>query len=62
MPPKIKKEYKSTYHRDGTISYWSTYQQVWIRSPAAQISDEDFLAMPAKERDHVVRHIDILSF
>jgi hypothetical protein len=58
MPPKIKKEYKSTYHRDGTISYWSTYQQRWIRCFGAGIPDEDYLAMSPLERERVIRHID----
>ncbi len=58
MKPTIKKEYKSTYHRDGTISYWSTYQQVWVRCLGVSISDEDFASMSPPERDKTIRHID----
>lgn len=47
---------KNTYHRDGTITYWSVYQQQWI-SHAAEIPDQELAAMNATERARVLRHL-----
>lgn len=49
---------KTTYHRDGTITYWSVYQQVWIRH-ADEISDRELAAMNESERERVIRHLGI---
>jgi len=44
-----------TVHRDGTVSYWSVYQQVRIvRVAASSISDAELAAMPRDERERVI--------
>lgn len=35
--PKITADYSTTIHKDGTASYWSVYQQRWIRSSIGDI-------------------------
>lgn len=44
------------YHRDGTVTYWSVYRQVWV-SRASGISDEEYAAMDSRTRSRVKRHI-----
>jgi len=44
-------------HRDGTITYWSVYEQIWRRSHRMP-SDRELAAMPAHDRDRVVAHIE----
>ena len=47
---------RPTIHRDGTVTYWSVYQQVWrTRVPIATVSDRDLAAMPEQERNRVLR-------
>ena len=45
----------NTYHRDGTVSFWSVYQNVWERLPASCIDNYELAAMPAAERERVAR-------
>lgn len=47
--------YKTTYHRDGTITYWNVYSQIWRRIPADKISDETLATMSADERAKIAR-------
>lgn len=46
---------KPTVHRDGTVSFWSVYRQVWVRIPARDISALELAAMPAADRALVVK-------
>ncbi len=39
MTPNWKPEGKSTYHRDGTVSYWDVYLQQWGRRPAQEVTE-----------------------
>lgn len=48
---------KNTYHRDGTVTYWSVYDQVWVRR-AARVPDQELAAMSDDEREKVQRHIE----
>lgn len=50
-----KTKLSCTLHRDGTVTYWSVYQQVWQRS--SKISDRELAAMSTEERDKVTRHL-----
>jgi hypothetical protein len=50
MKPTIKAKQQNTYHRDGTVSYWSVYTQCWERRPANSIPRDDLAAMNADER------------
>ena len=49
---------KTTYHRDGTVTYWSVYDQAWRRHQRT-IQDQELAAMSPKERDRVMRHMGI---
>ena len=49
---------KTTYHRDGTITYWSVYSQVWVRR-ADNVPDRELAAMDRVERTRVQRHLQI---
>jgi len=46
--PKIRSGYRSTWHNDGTLSWWSVYQQVWQRTdpttiPASELAGLDYV-------------------
>lgn len=45
---------KTSYHRDGTVTYWSVYLQVWCRS--WHLDDRELAAMSHNERERVLRH------
>lgn len=47
-------ELNPTYHDDGTLTYWSIYNQLWVRGipPVRELA-----AMPAAERDAVISHV-----
>lgn len=47
---------KTTCDRNGTITYWSVYEQVWIRN-TEEISDRELAAMESTERDRVIKHL-----
>lgn len=47
---------KPICHKDGTVSYWSVYSCVWMRSIAP--SAEELAAMSADDRKRVVRHLE----
>ena len=46
---------KPTFHRDNTVTFWSVYQQRWIRCAAERISDAELAAMSESERKRVIR-------
>lgn len=54
MKPTWKPNLASTYHRDGTVSYWSVLRQSWVRRPAAEISDRDLATMTEQERRRIL--------
>lgn len=45
-----------TLHRDGTVSYWSVYEQRWRRDLAGSIADRELAAMNDDERERIRRH------
>lgn len=47
--------YRTTWHRDGSLTYWDVYAQGWTRSDAAAISDSTLATMPQADRDRVAR-------
>lgn len=49
-------EIKTTYHRDGTVTYWSVYNQVWARR-ASSVPNKELAAMSGDERERVQRHL-----
>ena len=48
-----------TYHNDGTVTYWSVYQQQWIRDDT--IEDRELAAMDADERERVMDHLGMVT-
>lgn len=43
------------YHRHGTVTFWSVYQQVWVRCDAARIDHAELAAMNDGERKRIAR-------
>jgi hypothetical protein len=52
---KTKGPYDPTYHRDGTVTYWSVYHQRWVHR-SRSISDEE-LAAAGDDRARIMRHL-----
>jgi hypothetical protein len=48
---------RTILHRDGTITYYSIYDQT-RKSHVHHVPDEELAAMPTAERDRVIRHLD----
>ena len=46
----------SILHRDGTVTYWSVYDQRWIKR-GESISRDDLAAMNREERERVRKHL-----
>lgn len=55
MTPTIKSNLSNTYHRDGTVSYWSVTTQSWIRSRLISVADR--ASMTDSERSRMGRHL-----
>lgn len=55
MTPKIKRGYQSTFHKDGSVSYWDIFCQRWSRQQAERISNNVLASMSAGEREIVTR-------
>lgn len=57
MSPTIKPHYGTTYHRDGTVSYWSVYLQQWQRVSAYALTNrhDDFASLSEEERKRISR-------
>lgn len=62
MKPKRKAGYESTFHRDGTVSYWDIYAQNWRRQSAASIRDEVLRSFDSEEVDRVRKHAETCPF
>ena len=54
MNPTIKTNGDATFHRDGSVSYWSVYRQQWVREMAASIQDRELAAMGSLDRQGVM--------
>ena len=52
---KWKPDMATTYHRDGTVSYWSVYRQQWQRVSAYELTcrHDDYAALSEAERARV---------
>ena len=53
MNPTIKANGNNTYHRDGSVSYWSVCRQQWVRETADKIANRELAAMRESERQRV---------
>lgn len=47
---------RQKFHRDGTVTFWSVYNQVWLRDPANMIPVRELAAMPDRERERILLH------
>lgn len=47
--------YRTTLHRDGSITVWGVYSQQWFRT--RRPSDETLASLSTAERARVERHI-----
>ena len=52
---ETKSAYGTTYHRDGTITYWDVHRQQWRRG--SEISDRTLATMSDKDRERIQRHV-----
>jgi hypothetical protein len=52
-----KRPYKTTYHRDGTITVWNVYTQQWERT--SRPSDRVLSSLDQRDRDRAIRHCKI---
>ena len=58
MPRALRRNgdpYSTTFHKDGTITFWSVYDQSWVRH-ARDLDDADWSSMSPKERARVEKH------
>jgi len=46
--------YRTTYHRDGSVTVWDVYSQQWRRTDRP--SDRVLASLSASERARVIRH------
>ena len=49
--------YRTTYHRDGTVTIWDVYTQSWIRTDRP--SDQILASCMPEERERIIRHCGI---
>ena len=49
-------DYAIKYNEDGTITYWSVYNQVWVNH-ADNVPHKELAAMPQNERNKVTDHL-----
>lgn len=54
MKPTVKENLSNTYHRDGTVSYWSVYNQQWQRK--CIVPNAELAAMNEGERRRILQH------
>ena len=52
--PTIKTNAQSTFHRDGTVSYWDLYEQRWCR--ACTFDDRTLATFDDALRERIARH------
>ena len=47
--------YHTRFHRDHSVTYWSVYRQVYMRTDATYISDEILASLPLRDRTRILR-------
>ena len=48
-------QFKTTFHRDHTVTLWNVYTQQWVR--LSDPSDRLLASLSPKEREKVQRHV-----
>ena len=51
----MSKAYRTTYHRDGTVTLWDVYRQMWRRMKAANVPDQIMASLSVVERARIER-------
>jgi len=46
---------KVVLHRDGQVTYWSVYNQIWKKSHS--VPDEELATMSEDERERIILHL-----
>ena len=59
MKSKSNGTYKTTYHRDHTVTIWDVYTQGWVRT--GRPSDAILASLMPEERARVMRHCAIAA-
>jgi hypothetical protein len=49
----------TTIYADGTVRYWSVYEQAWRKCLASEVSDRELAAMSAAEREAVIAAAEV---
>jgi len=57
MTTKNTDPYRTTFHRDGTVTIWDVYTQSWLRTSRPR--DEVLASCSPQERDRIIRHCQI---
>lgn len=57
---KTKDPLHTILHRDGTVTYFSVYQQQWLRR-STWVSDEE-LAAQGKDRERMMHHLQAHAY
>lgn len=54
MKPTIKPAFRSTFHRDGSVSLWDCLTQSWVRG--RDFEPATLATLSHQEADRVLRH------
>ena len=49
-------QFRTRFHRDGSVTVWNVFTQGWQRRPASMVHDEILATLPRNERDRIARH------
>lgn len=51
----MRDPYRTTYHRDGSVTVWDVYRQTWRRLRADEVADALLATLSARERARIAR-------
>jgi hypothetical protein len=54
MQPLVKPDYQLTFHKDGTVSFWCVYNQIWKRMKMDQILPQNIATFSFEERSKII--------
>jgi hypothetical protein len=57
MQPLIKSDQELTFHKDGTVSFWCVYNQIWKRMKMDQIPPQNLASFSFEERSKIVNKL-----
>jgi len=47
--------FKTTYHRDGSVTLWNVFEQRWVRVRASRTPDEILATLSPEERKRIAK-------